>query len=340
MKHCFGILILIFVGFCLKAQDPHFSNGLLTPLYLNPASAGDFEGVFRSHISYRNQWFSVDDNLGFNTAELEVDYQLSSGKDNYWGIGLVMLSDIVGASLYRYNTAKLDLAYSLTLGKARFNTTPTSLSFAGELGFAQNAIGSADLWFGRQYDLGRFQIDRNLDSGEPLIDATTNSNGYADVGVGILFKSGFSKRNKLIVGLAGHHLNQPLIAFRGAFNEDRLPMKIGMHGQLFLPINQKIELRPRYILQIQQPFSQHILGSEVMVLSFDENEFGFGMMGRIVKGVNGISMDALILSSTIKVNNFTFGMSYDVTMSSFRQANNRHGAFELHINYIKPKFFR
>ena len=53
------IVLLLLIGFSLlktTAQDPNFSQFYSSPLTLNPALTGKFNGVLRATGTYRNQW--------------------------------------------------------------------------------------------------------------------------------------------------------------------------------------------------------------------------------------------------------------------------------------------
>ena len=54
-KILFAILSSLLIN-VLVAQDPHFSQFYASPLTLNPALTGKFDGTFRLAANYRNQW--------------------------------------------------------------------------------------------------------------------------------------------------------------------------------------------------------------------------------------------------------------------------------------------
>ena len=65
------IIILICVANVLKSQDIHFSQIQESPLWLNPANAGFFNGYVRSIANYRNQWASMGN--AFQTMAVSID---------------------------------------------------------------------------------------------------------------------------------------------------------------------------------------------------------------------------------------------------------------------------
>ena len=56
------------------SQDIHFSNWQMSPLNLNPANTGMFEGDGRIIFNYRNQWKSVP--VPYNTYSFGADFNL------------------------------------------------------------------------------------------------------------------------------------------------------------------------------------------------------------------------------------------------------------------------
>ena len=75
------IVFIIFTFLLLKnvhAQDPHFSQFFASPLTLNPAFTGKFNGTVRVAGNYRNQWPEI--NRAFITNTASVDFQILQNK--------------------------------------------------------------------------------------------------------------------------------------------------------------------------------------------------------------------------------------------------------------------
>src|SRR5580693_5493092 len=73
-----------------RAQDPGFSQFFASPLSLNPALTGKFNGVIRVAGNYRNQWPSI--NNAFITSTVSVDAPILVNKlpvNDTWGIGFL-----------------------------------------------------------------------------------------------------------------------------------------------------------------------------------------------------------------------------------------------------------
>src|ERR1700747_1692710 len=76
------------------AQDPGFSQFFASPLTLNPALTGKFDGVVRVGGNYRNQWPAI--NNAFIPSTVSVDAPILVNKlpeNDTWGIGVMAMTD-------------------------------------------------------------------------------------------------------------------------------------------------------------------------------------------------------------------------------------------------------
>ncbi len=55
-----------------SAQDPNFSQFFASPLTLNPALTGKFDGVYRVAGNYRNQWPTIYNAFTTYTASFDA----------------------------------------------------------------------------------------------------------------------------------------------------------------------------------------------------------------------------------------------------------------------------
>ena len=62
----------------ISAQDIHFSMFYASPITLNPALTGVFDGTYRVAAIYRNQWQSVS--TPYNTFAASFDIKLLQDK--------------------------------------------------------------------------------------------------------------------------------------------------------------------------------------------------------------------------------------------------------------------
>src|SRR5438045_5184896 len=94
MKKTILLIALIVSVITMKAQDPHFSQFFASPLTLNPAFTGKFDGQFRLAANHRDQWPSIP--KAYVTTSASVDFGLLKSKipeGDVFGIGISALSD-------------------------------------------------------------------------------------------------------------------------------------------------------------------------------------------------------------------------------------------------------
>ena len=95
MRNAFVIIIaLSLLKTNLSAQDPHFSQFFASPLTLNPAFTGKFDGQLRLAANHRDQWPSIP--KAYVTTSASVDFSILKNKipeGDVFGIGIAGLSD-------------------------------------------------------------------------------------------------------------------------------------------------------------------------------------------------------------------------------------------------------
>ena len=82
MKKVLQIFVLTLVVFGVKAQDPHFSQFTMAPMYLNPAMVGAFDGNYRLSGLFRSQWGSVLENESvpmYRTYTASAEFRTNKG---------------------------------------------------------------------------------------------------------------------------------------------------------------------------------------------------------------------------------------------------------------------
>ncbi|NCP46666.1 MAG: type IX secretion system membrane protein PorP/SprF, partial [Flavobacteriales bacterium] len=80
------LLIVISTVNLFAQQDVHFSQFFSSPLTLNPANAGIYNGDLRAIMNYRSQWGSISE--PFVTMAASVDFPvLKKMKGGMFGLG-------------------------------------------------------------------------------------------------------------------------------------------------------------------------------------------------------------------------------------------------------------
>src|SRR5829696_5002941 len=92
---CFFLILISALG--AAAQDPNFSQFFASPLTLNPALTGKFDGQYRVAGNYRNQWPTI--NNAYTTATVSFDASIlrsSIPEYDQFGFGIMAFSDKSG----------------------------------------------------------------------------------------------------------------------------------------------------------------------------------------------------------------------------------------------------
>ncbi|HSH67608.1 MAG TPA: PorP/SprF family type IX secretion system membrane protein [Bacteroidia bacterium] len=314
----FGLLFL-FGSLSSCAQDFHLSQYDASPLFLNPAMTGMFDGKFRAHVHYRNQWSSVS-TKPFTTAGISADMPVKK-----FGIGAQLMNFRAGAGSYNALSALLSFSYDLAS-----KTNMHHLAIGIQMGLIQKSIRPDQLFFGNQYDAANGGgFDLSIPSNEVF---KASSFIIPALNAGLLYY--FAKSNARLnpfIGFSVFNLTEPEERFLTA-SGSKLPMRFNLHGGIKINVNERIQLLPKFIYT-QQSDNQEITGSLILhYFMKDANTFLlFGPTYRV--------NDAAIIEAGIKKNACTIRISYDVNTSPLKSISYYRGGFEASITYVfaKPK---
>ena len=89
-KILFTLIICVALVSVINAQDPNFSQFFASPLTLNPALTGKFDGVYRFAANYRNQWPTISNAYTTDTASLDMGIMKNRIPDyDQFGVGIM-----------------------------------------------------------------------------------------------------------------------------------------------------------------------------------------------------------------------------------------------------------
>lgn len=343
MKNILYILLCLFVlinNQVSYAQDPVFAQFYASPLHVNPAMTGVFEGKFRVVLNYRDQWSSVLKDNPFRTIGASVDVRQAISKSDFFALGLSVLHDEAGVGKFSQNRIHLAASYMKQMGGGRYRRSDQFLIAGGQVGFGQNQINWNNLWFNNQFDPTTWTPSPGtLPTGENGITGDNQSTDlFLDANVGLVYYALFGENRSIYVGGAMHHLNSPNISFL----EDRTDLLytrwVGQVGGQ-LPLTRQLSLLPSGLITGQGPSLQTITGASIRYSNNDREELALrlGTWARISqRGEQGTSLESIIAGVVLEKGDWNFGVSYDITTSSFTAANNARGAFEVSMIYIHP----
>src|SRR5687767_3318205 len=91
------LTVCVVMTMASNAQDPNFSQFFSSPLTLNPALTGKFDGTFRIAGNYRNQWPTINEAFVTKTASIDFGILKNRLADiDQLGVGILGVTDRAG----------------------------------------------------------------------------------------------------------------------------------------------------------------------------------------------------------------------------------------------------
>jgi type IX secretion system PorP/SprF family membrane protein len=332
MKKIICILSLLLYAFSntsVFAQDPAFSQFFASPLTLNPALTGKFNGVVRVAGNYRNQWPAI--NNAFITSTVSVDGGILKDRlpeTDTWGLGLMAMTDKTANGILASNYISLSTSYHKSLDENGWNSL--GIGFQGT--YANKRLDGTKLNFEDELDQ---QGGWTIPSAETIDGHQVNLN-YFDMNVGVLFNGSSNGENNYYLGASMYHITRPKESFTGnAFYV--LHPRLTIHGGYSFPLSANSTTN---YLHFSGMFSQQANATDAMlggawsvnVNNNDVNPINF-YTGAWLRFSN--LTDAIIPYIGLDFSSFTLGLSYDVNISSLKTASQSMGGIEISLIYIK-----
>ncbi len=339
MKIRFVIFCLTLLCIDLNAQDFHFSQYDETPLLINPALTGAFEGTLRGHLYFRNQWSKVIN--PYETYGASFDARLttntkkkSKNESGCLSFGISIMKDKTGKSELSVTQSLFSVAYHQRIQKNSY------LTGALQGGFTQKTINYDNLLWDNQYDPSVSGFNPALPNKEnKLIDGFS----YTDVSGGLLytFKSDelpneIFDRVNIKTGIAYYYFTKSDKSFTVIYNN---PMyaKLVFHARAALGIYRSgFSMIPSIMYEKQGPNTEFVVGTglkytfrKLFQLKGISDEAGL-TLGYLVR-----TSDAFIPYIAIEFAGFNLGISYDVNFSDLKKATKKIGGVEINVKYIK-----
>jgi type IX secretion system PorP/SprF family membrane protein len=305
-------LLLCFQG---RAQDFQFSQFYAAPLYLNPALTGISQETRMGSV-YRNQWPGLD--YQFTAFTAYVDHYSFDYKS---GMGLSVSS--FSEEFLKLNTTEVSgyYAYNLQLSERANFQLGTQISYIQKRGTLENLL------FGDQIDVFN---QTTLPSSADAVGGLEPFS-YFSVGLG-----GVLTWDKLWVGISGHHLNRPNMAFYVRDGQTQHWPKYSLQAGYTIPLEEPefweegsgkfVHFMANY--KRQGPFQFVDAGVQVLL---NQLVVGAGLRGMPIqsdlpKRESVIGLFGLNLSSGLAV-----GYSYDYPISDV--GSQTLGSHELSLRY-------
>lgn len=320
------IFVFLVAVVMVSAQDVHFSQYYASPLNLNPAFTGVFNGKIRSNLNYRSQWSGFSQvGSAYTTYAASMDMRVTNIalKRNFMGIGFSFYNDRAGeAGLY---TQSMVLSNSVGLNFSK-KKVENVLAFGYQFGLLIRGLQYENLTFGSQYINNNF--DPTAPTGERRFDAFRF--GY-DFSAGALWLSKPSDIFDFYLGASMFHVNQPNQSFFKA-GEDPLATRLSIHAGANYNFGRMFDLVPIFMWQKQGWSSETLAGLNFM---FAKKQTKPGQSKQMVYIGGLIRMgDAFVFTGGMQMKQTKIGLSYDVNLSPLTQASNFKGGPEISMQFI------
>jgi len=315
-------VLLLSVHLTVTAQDIHFSQFGASPLNLNPAQTGFFNGDYRFVGNHRSQWKSVT--KPYRTFSGSVDMVLnglSSSRNRYNG-GILFNNDKAGDSELGLTQFALSFSVLRAVGKDSIHF----ISAGFQAGYVSRSINYSGLNFDEQYDGDVY----NPGSGNSE-NFDNDKHGYADFNLGIAWMVKASEKFKAGTGFSIQHINRPNDAFFG--KTAKMFPRIQADIKLDFAVSSKFDLVPAILYMNQGSFKELTGGTSVRyrISELPGRQYAFYIGGWLRQ------KDAAIASAGIDYNNLSVGVSYDFNTSDLERASNGKGGYEISLIYIIRK---
>jgi len=314
------IIVLLSQMAGVQAQDIHFSQFFAAPLLVNPANTGMSGKDIRIANIYRNQWAKVG--IPYETFITSVDKNLNISGHSF-GIGGLILHDQSSSFNLLADEFMLSFSYSEIINNQQF-------TFGLQPGFVFKSFNLEGLTFNSQFN----QLSQFFDATMPNLENDLDDRlRYLDINAGIFWRTVI---NKIIpsAGISVSHLNMPVQRFSTSPTGKRLPMKLNFCGEVLIPINTKIDLKPDLLYSYTPGASEFLLGSLGDFYILQSNIPVSKLYAVMMLRLNPVrNIDAFILGGGAELKQFNLGLTYDFNISPLHKVTNFNGAFEVSLIY-------
>ncbi len=325
MKKLLQLFCFILLSISASAQDPHFSQFFASPLTLNPAFTGKFDGLWRLAANHRDQWPSIP--KAYVTTSASIDFPIMQKmlpQGDVFGVGVSGLSDASANNALKLNYGSLSLSYHKALDEDGWNTIGAGF----QASFSSMSLDITKLTFEDELQQNGFAQGT---SGEyigvnPL---TGNNRSYTDFNAGLLYSGSSNGENNFYFGFSMYHINKPKVSFKD--NNWNLSSRVTVHGGGTFPLSDAMDLNVSLIHQSQSKSSETVLGGAIAYNINSKSETPTSVyVGSWMR-----LKDAIIPYIGLEIGGLRIGATYDINTSGLKSASLSKGGTEFSIIYIQ-----
>lgn len=317
--------VLCFVLFCntffVKAQDPNFSQFFASPLTLNPALTGKFDGVLRVAGNYRNQWPTFD--RAYTTYTVSADAAILKNRIpefDQFGVGVLGFSDKSGNGVLQNNFIGISTSYHKALDEDGYKQL--GLGFQGV--YANKRLDPTKVYFPDQ-----LRADGFTGLTEEFFTDQQLNLSYFDLNVGLLYNATTDGVNNYYIGASMYHITRPKETFTGGefILDPRLTLQAG--GKL--PLAESNAVHFSAIHSRQGNAINTVIGGAYMVNVNGDPQ----VPTNLYLGSWFRLGDAVIPYIGLEFADLRIGATYDVNTSSLKPGSYMRGGAEFSVIYVK-----
>jgi type IX secretion system PorP/SprF family membrane protein len=322
MRKIFLVIYVLCLVLGAHAQDPHFSQFFSSPLTLNPALTGKFDGTLRTAGNYRNQWPAF--NNVYTTSTLSVDFSILNSvlpETDTWGVGIMALTDKAGGDILKTNFVGISTAYHKALN---------------EDGFSQIGIGFQAMYGQKRLDNSKLYYEDMLTSfgftgvTQEVYNSSDLNVNYFDINAGLIYTVSTTDKNNFYLGASMYHINRPKESFKGD-SRWNIGARTTISAGGYFPVSETLTLHTSGIFQTQSKATETTIGGALSSsLNNDEANSTNIYLGTWIR-----LKDALIPYVGLEFGGMRLGATYDINISSLKAGSQSRGGMEISLIYIK-----
>ncbi len=342
-----GFLSIVFsVG--AFAQDFHYTQYFHSPLAINPALAGAFNGSYRINGIVRDQYRGAADKA-FTGFSLNVDAPIIRGirKQDWVGIGLRLEQGTAGNAGQKINLYGLGASYHLSLDKKQTQILSLGVQYGtGGYSYNGNELIGDDTAFGSTLVFGAAGISMQAEEFQATGLPSGGNNSGGDIGgslndltVGLLYNTKNVKNGtdfKVGIGVEGILNPDRSANLPSARSTDKKGIGINAFTSYEFEMTKRASLTSGIYYYTNKKASAINVNSILNYKMKPENKLSL----HAGLGLRNVRAGLIYLGASVK--DIRVGLAYDIDISSATTASGGHGGIELAVSYIgkifkKPK---
>ncbi len=309
------------------AQDAHYSQFFYSPLLINPANTGVFNGDIRVATLYRMQWFTVTN--PYKTASLSLDapvFRSKMRRNDFFSAGFSVINDNQGSVNLVTNSYNVLFSFTKYIGGKKSNY----LSFGYSAGYAMKTAGMGSLKYDSQYDPNT----GGYSSAYGVNEQSGGSAVFVDMSTGLLWNFSSDRKWRNSLGFSIHHLTSPNVSILG--RTDKLLRKYSFQWNAVykLGTNSNAELLPALLISRQGGSWLINGGTDIKYILQERSRYtNYHNERSMSVGLFYRFRDAAYVNLRLDFEDFAFAAAYDINISGLTPASKTIGGFEVMLQY-------